>query len=187
MGFPGDFVWGTAMSAYQIEGAHQEDGKGLNVWDAFCRRPGKVFGGHTGDVACDHYHRFGDDLKLMAALGIRNYRFSVNWSRVLPDGTGQPNEKGLSFYDRLLDSMLENGIKPWLTRPGTRRGKDQLPAPLPAGVQACGGGGRACDGVLPLELSGQFRVGERLQRPLRPGLRGLRDPGAAAQGLRRVV
>lgn len=115
MGFQKDFVWGTAMSAYQIEGAYQEDGKGLNVWDAFCRRPGKVFGGHTGDVACDHYHRYPDDLKLMAEMGIRNYRFSVNWSRVLPDGTGQPNEQGLAFYDRLIDEMLENGIKPWLT------------------------------------------------------------------------
>ncbi len=115
MGFSKEFVWGAAMAAYQIEGAAQEGGKGMNVWDAFCRRPGKVFGGQTGDVACDHYHRFEEDFKLMAALGIRNYRFSVNWSRVLPDGTGRPNEEGLAFYDRLIDSMLENGIRPWMT------------------------------------------------------------------------
>ncbi len=115
MSFSKDFIWGTAMSAYQIEGAFDADGKGLHVWDAFAHRPGKVYGGHTGDVACDHYHRYAEDFRLMAALGLRNYRFSVDWSRVLPEGCGQPDEKGLAFYDRLIDSMLEYGITPWLT------------------------------------------------------------------------
>jgi beta-glucosidase len=115
MGFSKDFIWGAAASAYQIEGAAFEGGKGLNVWDAFCRRPGKVLGGHTGDVACDHYHRYEEDLRLMAALGVRNYRFSINWSRLLPDGIGEVNERGLDFYDRLIDAMLEKGIRPWMT------------------------------------------------------------------------
>lgn len=115
MGFQRDFAWGVATSAYQIEGAAYEDGKGLNVWDAFARWPGKVFGGHTGDVACDHYHRYGEDLHLMAALGVKNYRFSVSWGRIFPEGTGAPSEKGLAFYDRLIDGMLESGVAPWLT------------------------------------------------------------------------
>ena len=115
MGFSKDFIWGAAASAYQIEGAVSEDGKGLNVWDAFCRRPGKVLGGHTGEVACDHYHRYQEDVRLMAALGVRNYRFSINWSRVLPEGTGAVCAGGLGFYDRLIDAMLEKGIRPWMT------------------------------------------------------------------------
>ncbi len=114
MGFPKDFVWGVAMSAYQIEGAADVE-KGQSVWDAFSRRPGSVFGGHTGDVACDHYHRYQEDLTLMAELGVKNYRFSVNWPRLLPDGTGKPGEAGLAFYDRLIDGMLARGITPWMT------------------------------------------------------------------------
>ena len=115
MGFPDGFVWGAAMSAYQIEGAASADGKGECVWDSFCRRPGKVFGGHTGNTACDHYHRYDRDFALMAELGVRNYRFSINWSRLLPEGTGRINEDGLAFYDRLIDGMLLSGVEPWMT------------------------------------------------------------------------
>ena len=114
MPFPKDFTWGVSACAYQIEGAAYEDGKGLSVWDAFCRKPGAVWGGHTGDVACDHYHRWKDDLALMKAFGIRAYRFSVSWPRVLPEGVGAINPKGLAFYDRLIDEMLAAGIEPWL-------------------------------------------------------------------------
>ncbi|MGJ4850413.1 GH1 family beta-glucosidase [Bacillota bacterium Meth-B3] len=115
MGFPAGFVWGVASSAYQIEGAAYEDGKGETVWDRFSRRPGAVHDGHTGDVACDHYHRYAEDFRLMAELGIRHHRFSVCWPRLLPEGTGRLNEAGLDHYDRLIDAMLENGITPWLT------------------------------------------------------------------------
>ncbi len=115
MGFPQGFYWGTAMSAYQIEGAAEPGDRGECVWDVFCRRPGRVFGGHTGDTACDHRHRYDGDFALMAALGVKNYRFSVNWSRVLPEGAGRVSEEGLAFYDRLIDAMLRRGIRPWMT------------------------------------------------------------------------
>lgn len=115
MGFSKDFIWGAATSSYQVEGAAYADGKGLSVWDLFCREPGVVFEGHTGDVACDHYRLFREDARLMASLGIKAYRFSVNWPRVLPQGTGAPNEKGLAFYDRLIDCLLENNITPMMT------------------------------------------------------------------------
>ena len=91
MGFGKDFLWGVASSSYQIEGAAYADGKGLSVWDVFCREPEKVFGGHTGDVACDHYRLFREDVRLMASLGVQAYRFSVNWPRILPQGTGSAN------------------------------------------------------------------------------------------------
>ncbi len=113
--FPKDFVWGAATASYQIEGAAFEDGKGLSVWDAFSRRPGAVFEGHNGDVACDHYHRYREDLALMKALGLGAYRFSVSWPRVLPEGTGAVNPKGLDFYERLIDGLLELGIRPMCT------------------------------------------------------------------------
>ncbi len=115
MGFGKDFLWGVATSSYQIEGGAYADGKGLSVWDAFCREPEKVFGGHTGDVACDHYHLFREDIRLMASLQVKAYRFSVNWPRVLPQGTGTVNEKGIAFYDALIDCLLENGIDPLVT------------------------------------------------------------------------
>ncbi|HSK68793.1 MAG TPA: GH1 family beta-glucosidase [Candidatus Limnocylindria bacterium] len=115
MGFGRDFLWGAATASYQIEGAAEEDGKGLSVWDRFSRTPGKVFEDHTGDVACDHYHRYEEDLALLAGFGIRNYRFSVSWPRLLPEGTGRANEKGLAFYDRLIDAMLEKGVRPLMT------------------------------------------------------------------------
>ena len=113
--FPADFVWGAATAAYQIEGAAHEDGRGPSTWDVFCKRPGAVFEGHSGDVACDHYHRYRDDVASLRALGVHAYRFSVSWSRVLPDGQGQLNAAGLAFYDRLVDALLEAGIQPFCT------------------------------------------------------------------------
>ena len=113
--FPAEFVWGSATAAYQIEGAAREDGRGPSTWDVFCRRPGAVFEGHSGDVACDHYHRYRDDIALMRELGLQAYRFSIAWSRVLPEGCGQPNPAGLAFYDRLVDALLEAGIQPYCT------------------------------------------------------------------------
>ncbi|MDW8426123.1 MAG: GH1 family beta-glucosidase [Meiothermus sp.] len=113
--FPPDFTWGTATSAYQIEGAVAEDGRGLSIWDTFSHTPGKTHGGDTGDVACDHYHRYLEDIALMKELGVNAYRFSVAWPRVLPEGRGRVNEKGLAFYDRLVDALLAQGIAPWVT------------------------------------------------------------------------
>lgn len=113
--FPEDFVWGAATSAYQIEGAWDADGKGPSVWDAFSHTPGKVAHGHTGDVACDHYTRFREDVALMADLGLTAYRFSISWPRVQPSGTGAPNEAGLRFYSDLVDALREHGIEPWVT------------------------------------------------------------------------
>jgi beta-glucosidase len=110
--FPRDFLWGTATAAYQIEGAWDADGKGPSVWDAFCRRPGAIAHGDSGDVACDHYRHFREDVELIARLGLGAYRFSISWPRVLPQGTGRPNEAGLAFYDRLVDALLEHGIAP---------------------------------------------------------------------------
>jgi beta-glucosidase len=115
MCFPKDFVWGAAAAAYQIEGAAQQDGRGASVWDMFCRKEGAVFDGHTGDVACDHYHLFRDDVRLMADMGLHAYRLSISWPRVLPDGVGTVNEKGLAFYDELIDALLKAGITPWVT------------------------------------------------------------------------
>jgi beta-glucosidase len=113
--FPDGFLWGTASSAYQIEGAAGEDGRGASIWDTFAHTPGKIADGATGDVACDHYHRFRDDIELMASMGLGAYRFSVSWPRVLPDGDGAVNQRGLGFYDRLVDALLEHGIEPALT------------------------------------------------------------------------
>src|SRR5262245_18483246 len=96
--FPPDFVWGVATAAYQIEGAAAVDGRGPSVWDVFSRKKGATFEGHSGDVACDHYHRYGADIALMKDLGIRSYRFSVSWSRVVPEGMGKVNPQGLDFY-----------------------------------------------------------------------------------------
>ncbi|MFM7542943.1 MAG: GH1 family beta-glucosidase [Actinomycetales bacterium] len=110
-----DFVYGVATSSYQIEGAAFEDGRGLSIWDTFSRTPGKVANGDTGDVACDHYHRYKEDLDLMKWLGVSAYRFSVAWPRVIPNGVGKVNQLGIDFYDRLIDGALERGIEPWLT------------------------------------------------------------------------
>ena len=113
--FPQGFFWGSATSSYQIEGAAFEDGKGLSIWDMMCRKPGKVFEGHTGEVACDHYHRFREDVAMMKQIGLQAYRFSIAWPRVLPNGTGEVNPAGLDFYDRLVDELLAAGITPWAT------------------------------------------------------------------------
>jgi beta-glucosidase len=110
--FPGDFVWGVATSSYQIEGAVAEDGRGESVWDVFCRQPGAVKDGDTGDVAADHYHRWPGDVELMAELGLTAYRFSIAWPRVQPEGKGPAHEAGLDFYDRLTDALLARGITP---------------------------------------------------------------------------
>ncbi|MFB9473433.1 GH1 family beta-glucosidase [Nonomuraea salmonea] len=106
------FLWGTATAAYQIEGATGEDGRGPSIWDTFAREPGRTRDGHTGDVACDHYHRWREDVALMADLGVNAYRFSIAWPRVLPDGAGQVNGRGLDFYDRLVDALLAAGVQP---------------------------------------------------------------------------
>lgn len=113
--FKEGFVWGAATAAYQIEGAAKTDGRGESVWDAFCRVQGAVKGGDTGDVACDHYHRFREDIAMLRDLGLGAYRFSISWPRVLPKGVGRVNVKGLDFYDRLVDTMLEFGITPYAT------------------------------------------------------------------------
>ncbi|WP_373300452.1 GH1 family beta-glucosidase [Amycolatopsis deserti] len=112
--FPPGFAWGASTAAFQIEGATTVDGRTDSIWDAFCRRPGAVAGGDTGEPAADHYHRFRDDVELMAELGLGVYRFSLAWSRVRPDG-GAVNPKGLDFYERLVDALLERGITPWAT------------------------------------------------------------------------
>src|SRR3954451_8115734 len=113
--FPDGFVWGAATASYQIEGAATEDGRGPSIWDTFSRMPGKVFAGHTGDVACDHYHRYVDDVEMMADLGLASYRYSISWPRIQPDGTGPVNTRGLDFYDRLTDELLGKGIEPLVT------------------------------------------------------------------------
>ncbi len=113
--FKKNFVWGAATAAYQIEGAWNEDGKGPSVWDQMAHWPDKIYQGHNGDIACDHYHRLNEDLDLMQQLNLAAYRFSFSWTRILPDGTGAVNEKGLDFYDRLIDGLLERGIQPWGT------------------------------------------------------------------------
>lgn len=113
--FPDNFLWGTATSSYQIEGAATEDGRGESIWDRFSKTPGKVNDGTNGDVACDHYHRYRDDIALMKDLGVRAYRFSVAWPRVLPKGRGEVNAAGLDFYDRIVDTLLAAGIEPFVT------------------------------------------------------------------------
>ena len=109
------FVWGTATSSYQVEGAVDEDGRGASIWDKFVRIPGKIEDGTTGDRANEHYHRYKEDIALIKELGCKAYRFSVAWPRLFPDGDGKPNPKGLDFYNRLVDELLKNGIEPWLT------------------------------------------------------------------------
>jgi beta-glucosidase len=113
--FPSDFVWGAATAAYQVEGAADVDGRGPSVWDVFCKKKGATFEGHSGDVACDHYRRYTEDVALMKGLGLGSYRFSVSWPRVLPEGTGKANPKGIDFYDRLVDELLQSGIRPFCT------------------------------------------------------------------------
>ena len=130
MSFREGFVWGAATASYQVEGAAFEDGKGRSIWDDYSHTPGKVYQNHNGDVACDHYHRFREDVALMAQLGVKNYRFSISWPRVMPAGTGEVNEAGLRFYDELIDSLLAHGIRPLVTL---------YHWDLPSALQHCGG------------------------------------------------
>ncbi len=114
--FPKDFLWGSATSAYQIEGAWKKDGKGPSIWDSFCQIPGKVANNDHGEIACDHYHRMREDVALMKQMGLKAYRFSISWPRILPDGTNQNiNKAGLQFYSDLIDELLANDIEPWVT------------------------------------------------------------------------
>jgi beta-glucosidase len=113
--FPESFLWGTATAAHQIEGSAFEDGKGISIWDTFSHSKNKILNNDNADVACDHYHRYPNDIRLMQDLGTNAYRFSIAWSRVQPEGKGKPNLKGLEFYDQLIDTLLEAGIAPWLT------------------------------------------------------------------------
>lgn len=115
LNYPKDFKWGVSTSAYQIEGAADEDGKGQNIWDVFCKKEGATWQGHTGDIACDHYHRYKEDLHLLQELSVNAYRFSLNWTRLLPGGTGPVNPAGFDFYDRLIDNLLERNIEPIIT------------------------------------------------------------------------
>ena len=129
--FPPNFLWGCATAAYQIEGAVNEDGRKPSVWDTFSHTPGKTFQGQTGDVADDSYHRYKEDIQLLKSLGVTGYRFSVAWPRVFPDGTGQPNEKGLDYYQRVVDELLKNNIAPYVTLFHW-----DLPQALPGGWQS---------------------------------------------------
>ena len=115
MKFPYDFLFGAASASYQVEGAWNEDGKGMSNWDEFVRIPGKTFEGTTGDVAVDHYHRYKEDIKLMAEMGLESYRFSISWPRILPNGTGEINQKGLDFYNNIINECLKYGIVPFAT------------------------------------------------------------------------
>jgi len=129
--FPSNFVWGCATAAYQIEGAVSEDGRKPSIWDTFSHTPGKTFHGETGDVADDSYNLYKEDVKLLKSLGVSGYRFSIAWSRIFPDGTGQPNEKGLDYYQRVVDELLRNNISPYITLFHW-----DLPQALPGGWQS---------------------------------------------------
>lgn len=115
MGFSKDFLWGAASAAYQIEGAYNEDGKGLSIWDVHSRKTGNVRFSETGDIACDHYHRYKEDIALFKKIGLKAYRFSISWTRILPDGTGNINKKGLQFYSDLVDELIAADIEPMVT------------------------------------------------------------------------
>jgi beta-glucosidase len=129
--FPKDFVWGCGTSAYQVEGAAREDGRGPSIWDEFSHTPGKIHGGDTGDIAANSYHRYAEDIALLKQLGVGAYRFSVSWPRVFPAGNGKPNDKGMAYYDRLVDELLTNGIQPYVTLFHW-----DLPLALPGGWQS---------------------------------------------------
>ncbi len=116
LNFPAGFKWGCATASYQIEGAVKEDGRGPTNWDVFCHTPGRVANGDTGDVACDSYHRYADDIQLLKNLGVSTYRMSIAWSRIFPQGDDpEPNERGLAFYDRVFDELARHGIQPLVT------------------------------------------------------------------------
>ncbi len=113
--FPQSFTWGTATSSYQIEGGWQQGGKGLSIWDAFAHTPDKIIDGSNGDVTCDHYHKYKEDIALMAKQGLKTYRFSLSWPRIQPQGHGKANKEGIEFYSDLIDTLLEHNIEPWIT------------------------------------------------------------------------
>ncbi|MGB0522941.1 MAG: GH1 family beta-glucosidase [Flammeovirgaceae bacterium] len=113
--FDSEFKWGVSTAAYQIEGAHQADGKGPSIWDEFTQKKGKIYQGQNANIACDFYHRYEEDIELMKSMNIPNYRFSIAWSRILPDGTGKINPAGVDFYHRVIDKCLDLGIEPWIT------------------------------------------------------------------------
>ncbi len=113
--FPKDFTWGAATASYQIEGAIDQGGRGKSTWDVFCEEPGRIKNGDSGAIACDHYNRWKSDIGIMKELNLQAYRFSLAWSRILPEGDGTPNPEGIAFYDRLIDGLLEAGIDPWIT------------------------------------------------------------------------
>ena len=142
--FPEQFLWGVACASYQCEGAWNEDGKGPSIWDDFCHDPaGHIRSGDTGDIACDVYHRFREDIALMKKLGIKAYRFSISWPRVIPDGDGEVNEAGLRFYDELVDELLKNGIEPLITLyhwdlPSALQDKGGWLCPAPCRTKAAG-------------------------------------------------
>ncbi|MDP4176992.1 MAG: GH1 family beta-glucosidase [Bacillota bacterium] len=115
MSFPKDFVWGAATASYQVEGALNEGGRGLSIWDDFCNTPGKIFSNQNAEEACDHFHKYNEDVKLMKDLELQAYRFSIAWPRILPNGFGEINEEGLDFYDKLINELLEKGITPYIT------------------------------------------------------------------------
>ena len=115
MSFSKDFTWGAAAAAYQIEGAWNTDGRAPSVWDVFSHQPGRIFDNHNGDIACDHYNRWREDVALLQGLGAHAYRLSFSWPRIIPQGTGRVNAKGLAFYDRLIDGLLKAGVTPWVT------------------------------------------------------------------------
>jgi beta-glucosidase len=131
LNFPAGFIWGAATASYQIEGAWDEDGKGESIWDVAVHTPGKIKNGDTGDIACDHYHLYEEDIALMKQLGIKAYRFSVSWVRIFPSAKGNPNLKGVSFYDNLINSLIKEGIEPFVTL---------FHWDLPADLQALGDG-----------------------------------------------
>jgi beta-glucosidase len=113
--FGEDFKWGISTAAYQIEGGHNVDGKGPSIWDSFSQKKKKIFNGDTGNIACDFYHHYADDIALLYKLNITNYRFSISWSRIVPHGVGAINNKGIDFYNKIIDFCLELGIEPWIT------------------------------------------------------------------------
>lgn len=113
MSFPKNFLWGAASASYQIEGAYNEDGKGLHIWDSLCE--GKIEYGDDGKVACDHYHRYKEDVALMKQIGLKSYRFSISWARIYPDDSGKINERGLAFYNNLINELIKAGIQPLCT------------------------------------------------------------------------
>src|SRR5574341_555259 len=115
LNFPSNFIWGVSTSAYQIEGAWNEDGRGPSIWDTFSHEAGRTYRNENGDSAADHYHRWLEDVGLMVEIGVKTYRFSIAWTRILPEGRGAVNQRGLDFYDRLVDALLERGIRPYPT------------------------------------------------------------------------